>query len=774
MPELDPTPDLDLTIAAQNADLLRRLDAAPVASAAALAADLKRDPSNTRKTIKLLQGQGLVADLALTDRGRTVLAGLDVATGRVQPPLDGPIDGPGGDPATLRLQPHQLRPDPNQPRKAFSQQGLEDLAASILREGGFLQNLVVRADPDAPADEAASGAEPAFIITAGERRWRAAGLILAAGHWDEIGALPCRLSTPEDEAAVMETALVENLQRHDLNHMEMGDGFEALAVAGRTNREIAMAVGRTIEFVQQHRRLTRLDPAQQAAVADGSLSLHDALRLLRPHQQPDGAAYGQMDAAHDVRREAQAAAPAGSKLTAADFGVPADWRAHTRDRTPSEGRAAAAEWLEPGSVETLSLPLHKGATDYGHPRAQIQVGRILGSDGWIQSNGYSLPNIASHGALDGVYSADTKAWATRDRAIAAAAESLREGLGRNLRGGVPSDIEAWLCSVTGSSAAPTGPYVVNGVDHYNATRAQEARYAAGIDPRPVANSGVSSASRAKPGPQAEPELLPTGDDAAPVLTARARLALIELAHKVAAQRVRVSPLPDAGDDAAPVWSGDAERDFTAHAATVGKYWLDQSFSDLQAARLIQAIQRPGGAPPLMALTAKGVRYLIADCGLPVSDGRLQNTQIQSTGVPIDWSQTYATDWLDQVVTAGAAVRPVTAPDVADSDLAGPDDVDTPDMWDRTPEQAADDAAALTLIRAFVRAPGADPAMFGAMLAHTGLRGPFTPCPNGGVRAAGDDGEIITVDVDRARPDDRADAIAELTAWALNRCLEADA
>jgi ParB family chromosome partitioning protein len=104
---------------------------------------------------------------------------------------------------------HQIRPDPANPRKAFDQDGLDELEASIVADG-LGEPLLIRADP-----EQAGG----FMLIAGERRWRAIGQAIAHGDWPAEQPVDCMLREV-DEAQARRLALVENLQRRDLKPVE--------------------------------------------------------------------------------------------------------------------------------------------------------------------------------------------------------------------------------------------------------------------------------------------------------------------------------------------------------------------------------------------------------------------------------------------------------------------------------------------------------------------------------------------------------------------------
>ena len=149
----------------------------------------------------------------------------------------------------------------SQPRKHFDQAALQDLADSI-QEHGILQPIVVRKLP--------SGY---YQIVAGERRWRAARL---AG----LKEVPVVLIEADDRKAA-ELAMIENLQREDLNPMEEAAGYQDLmARYDMTQEEISCLVGRSRSAVANTIRLLSLCPALHPIVAEGKLSAHHARTLL--------------------------------------------------------------------------------------------------------------------------------------------------------------------------------------------------------------------------------------------------------------------------------------------------------------------------------------------------------------------------------------------------------------------------------------------------------------------------------------------------------------
>ena len=148
-----------------------------------------------------------------------------------------------------------------QPRKQFDPDALADLADSI-RQHGVIQPLTVR--------KLQSGY---YQIIAGERRWRAARM---AG----LSEVPCIVIEADDRKA-MELAMIENLQREDLNPIEEAQGYQTLVSQyGLTQEEAAQQVGKSRSAVANALRLLNLAPAVRALVEEGKLSGGHARALL--------------------------------------------------------------------------------------------------------------------------------------------------------------------------------------------------------------------------------------------------------------------------------------------------------------------------------------------------------------------------------------------------------------------------------------------------------------------------------------------------------------
>lgn len=292
-------------LAVANADVLRALKGPTIpSSVSAMAREIERDESNLRKSIKTLQVAGLLctglALPSLTDAGEEALAAIERAGGKVSQ----------ADPVEfVRLRHDQIIPDPDNARTEFAQVDLESLAETLFSHG-LQQPPVVM-----PVDLVGK-----HQLVAGERRWRAWGILIASGRWPADHTQLCRLETA-DELARLEAGLIENLQRVDLNHMEAGLGFERLAQRlGRSNKQIAAAVGKTPEYVQQHRRLSHLTEEQRARVRSGELKFKDALNILaqpKPKPMPADQRLLLAEAAH-LFRAAGKSMRAGQRVEVAD------------------------------------------------------------------------------------------------------------------------------------------------------------------------------------------------------------------------------------------------------------------------------------------------------------------------------------------------------------------------------------------------------------------------------------------------------------------------
>ena len=186
--------------------------------------------------------------------------------------------GDGAPAGTREIPIEQIHRNPAQPRVDFDGEAAERLAASV-RDKGVLQPILVRPSPDRPGD---------YQIVAGERRWRAAQ---AAG----LASLPVVLREFDDQEA-LEIAIVENVQRADLNPVEEAAGYAALIERfGRTQEEVAESVGKSRSHVANAVRLLDL-PAPIVAMLKGG-------QLTAGHARAIATAPNPVALAHEVARK---------------------------------------------------------------------------------------------------------------------------------------------------------------------------------------------------------------------------------------------------------------------------------------------------------------------------------------------------------------------------------------------------------------------------------------------------------------------------------------
>ncbi len=159
---------------------------------------------------------------------------------------------------TLRIS--EIEPNKSQPRKEFDDDAILSLADSI-RQHGILQPILVRPLPTG-----------GYQIVAGERRWRAARMV----GLSEVPVLIKEMSDFE----TMQVALIENLQREDLNPIEEAQGYEKLmSKYNMTQEQVAEAMGKSRPAIANSLRLLKLDDETQKLVKDGDLSAGHAKAL---------------------------------------------------------------------------------------------------------------------------------------------------------------------------------------------------------------------------------------------------------------------------------------------------------------------------------------------------------------------------------------------------------------------------------------------------------------------------------------------------------------
>lgn len=167
-----------------------------------------------------------------------------------------------------RIKIRDIEPNPDQPRKTFDKAALEALALSI-KEHGVIQPILVKPEKGG-----------IYIIIAGERRWRAAKL---AG----LNEIPCIIGE-YTEKEIMEVALIENLQREDLNPIEESEGYKKLMdTFALTQEEVSQRVGKSRSAVANALRLNQLSDTIRKMVVDGKISAGHARAILSLEKESD-------------------------------------------------------------------------------------------------------------------------------------------------------------------------------------------------------------------------------------------------------------------------------------------------------------------------------------------------------------------------------------------------------------------------------------------------------------------------------------------------------
>lgn len=147
---------------------------------------------------------------------------------------------------------HDIKPNANQPRKVFDEEKIAELASSI-KENGVIQPLIVRKKGKS------------YEIVAGERRWRAS--VKA-----ELKEIPCIVRELDDEQNML-LAIIENMQREDLNPMEEAEGLnQMIAAYGLTQEQVSRSVGKSRPYISNSLRLLRLPEEIQTMISEGQLS----------------------------------------------------------------------------------------------------------------------------------------------------------------------------------------------------------------------------------------------------------------------------------------------------------------------------------------------------------------------------------------------------------------------------------------------------------------------------------------------------------------------
>ncbi len=221
----------------------------------------------------------------------------------------------------------KLSPNPDQPRRFFSPDQLNDLALSI-KEKGVIQPLIVRVDPKD---------NHRFEIVAGERRWRAAQIA-------QLHELPV-IVRDFDDTEVLEVAIIENIQRADLNPIEEAAGFRQLMDRfGHTQEKLASALGKSRSHIANLLRLLNLPDAVQNLLQEGLLSAGHARALITSDDPEklaakvvrDGLSVRETEKLAKAGSDAQTA-PKKASVSGASLGKDADTKALEGDLSANLG-----------------------------------------------------------------------------------------------------------------------------------------------------------------------------------------------------------------------------------------------------------------------------------------------------------------------------------------------------------------------------------------------------------------------------------------------------
>lgn len=263
----------------------------------------------------------------MSERQRGLGRGLSALLGE-QVAESAPLDG-AAVPAGVRLVSiESLKPNPDQPRKVFNNDDLAELSGSI-RDKGVLQPILVRPHP---------GEDDVWQIIAGERRWRAAQLA-------RLTVVPI-VVREMDDVEVFEVAIIENVQRADLNPLEEADAYRILMERfGRTQDAVAGVVGKSRSHVANTLRLLQLPEEVLWFVRHGKMSAGHARALITA---PDPGALAQkiVDEGLNVR-QAEALARRAAE-------GPSPGKGRTKTSAAGEGAADIAA-LEQDLTDALGL-----------------------------------------------------------------------------------------------------------------------------------------------------------------------------------------------------------------------------------------------------------------------------------------------------------------------------------------------------------------------------------------------------------------------------------
>ena len=282
----------------------------------------------------------------------------------------------------------QIYRNPEQPRRTFDEQALEDLTASIA-EKGIIQPLIVR------RKETDQGL---YEIVAGERRWRAA----QRAQLHEVPAIIREFNDVE----VLEVAIIENIQRSDLNPVDEAAGYQKLMEKfGRTQEEMGKALGKSRSHIANSVRLLTLPSSVQSLLTDGRLSAGHA-RALVGHSDAEALAAEIVKKGLSVRdaeklsKRGKPAKPGQESLHNQIYWKSGDWAGigpgahgrltHNGRRYETVSAKAPSAWVERVQSEGSGDVLKRGLseTEVLEERLMMGLRQVAGIEmpiGWIES-----------------------------------------------------------------------------------------------------------------------------------------------------------------------------------------------------------------------------------------------------------------------------------------------------------------------------------------------------------------------------------------------------
>lgn len=199
-------------------------------------------------------------------KNRGLGRGLDALFADQQPVASDPAEkqvsesNPEAGDSVVYIAIHDIKPNVNQPRKIFNEEKIEELANSII-EHGIIQPLVVRKT------------DGGYEIVAGERRWRAA-------RKAQLKEVPCLIRNFSDEENML-VAIIENMQREDLNPIEEAEGLnQMIKTYGLTQEQVSRSVSKSRPYITNSLRLLKLPTEIQKHVSEGTLQSGHARALI--------------------------------------------------------------------------------------------------------------------------------------------------------------------------------------------------------------------------------------------------------------------------------------------------------------------------------------------------------------------------------------------------------------------------------------------------------------------------------------------------------------